>query len=934
MARRFVRIDLSDTARDFRLVALEPGVPLLDKSSGTAKILFRWLGGLVAEPEWDQESVNFFVRDEQGGRIEDVQCQLASVEDLKGILKADVEAVRERLINVKPETSTERAVHKLICAQFLDLIDNPNRLDRDNYFFRYRDVQGHWRLVWCWGYQRIEQQPATPLVCMAADCSLLFVRRPGESAKCPGCAAHVALAPVRRKSHKGRWAAALLLLLLAVLLGYRLLDRLSLQVTPEQWAGTVGERVEFQVMSAGLFGLGRHDVTREVEMRPDDPRIVRIDTVEDVAVAVSPGQTKIRFVLGKSHRFATATMTVAAAADQPASAQAPAAEIAKLPAVEAGKESSAHAGKPADAAKPSDAGTQPVMEPAKEPVAETRKGPSDAMPAAAAGDRPAELAIVSDQGARVRFPAGAQFSDFRVEARYADGMTRLVTQKAALSTAEDDEKSPVSFEEGRLVGVRPGRTTVMAEFEGVRTKTGLNVEVLGPDALVLRNAKGKPIDALQMRVGERLGLGADLTVLRGDADVSKQCAVAPMTPAVVKFDQEARSLVAVAPGQSPVKFSQGDKSLLAMVQVTPPGDAAVVAEPITELRLEPVEATIHPGQGILYQVTGMRGGQRRVLGPQDGIRLSIVDGAVASPIGGTAVQGEGPGRTEILARVGQQQAQAILHVTSGEGVPQAVVEVLPGVGVGVVEGMGPGVEYFDADGVHRIQPVVRPVGPAGAMLVDVPGAAVAVRPTETLTIEPRRVSVQVGESTPPYVVALRGADGAQRVVKGAKLVAEDPILVRDGKDPARFTAQSLGRTQVRATYGGREAIADVTVAGERFTTIKTAMADQGERDFEVSAEIIAADCDTPLEYRVYVAGQTPSGKWTPSQQQGRSRRAVVESPRITTGPPSASYQLMFEARDPRDKSIQKYPYTFRLGRTIEEVKSSAAPKAGKPAAAK
>ena len=240
MARRFVRIDLSDTARDFRLVALEPGVPLLDKSSGTAKILFRWLGGLVAEPEWDQESVNFFVRDEQGGRIEDVQCQLASVEDLKGILKADVEAVRERLINVKPETSTERAVHKLICAQFLDLIDNPNRLDRDNYFFRYRDVQGHWRLVWCWGYQRIEQQPATPLVCMAADCSLLFVRRPGESAKCPGCAAHVALAPVRRKSHKGRWVAALLLLLLAVLLGYRLLDRLSLQVTPEQWAGTVG----------------------------------------------------------------------------------------------------------------------------------------------------------------------------------------------------------------------------------------------------------------------------------------------------------------------------------------------------------------------------------------------------------------------------------------------------------------------------------------------------------------------------------------------------------------------------------------------------------------------------------------------------------------------------------------------------------------------
>lgn len=929
MARRFVRIDLSDTARDFRPVALEPGVPLLDKSHGTARILFRWLGGLVAEPEWDEESVNFFVRDEFGGRIEDVQCQLASVEDLKGILKDDVETVRERLGKVKPETSTERAVHKLVCAQFLDLVDNPNRVDRDNYFFRYRDVQGRWRLVWCWGYQRIDQQPATPLVCTAADCSLLFVRRAGESAKCPGCAAHVALAPVRPKSNKWRWAAALLLLLLASLLGYRLLGRLSLQVTPDRWAGTVGQRVTFQVTSTGLFGLGRRDVTREVEMRPDDPRIVRIDPVEDVAVAVSPGQTKIRFVWGKSPRVATATMTVAAADPTAETSKESPAETAKEPTAGAGKETPAQAGKPVEAGKES------PTETAKEPVAGTRKESSDAMPAgAASGQRPAEVAIVSDQGARVRIPVGAPFSDFRVEARYADGMTRLVTQKAALSTPEGAEKSPVSFNEGRLVGVRPGRTTVQAEFEGVRAETGLNVEVLASDALVLRNAEGKVVDGAEMQVGQRLGLGTDLSVFHGDVDITKQCAVAPMTPAVVKFDAETRALVAVAAGQSPVKFSEGDKSLLAVVQVTPPQDASVTAEPITELKLEPVEATIHPGQGLFYQVTGVRGGQRRALGPQDAIRLSIVDGAVASPIGGTAVQGERPGRTEVVARVGQQQAKAVLHVTSGKDAPQAIVELVPG--ARVVEGWGPDVEYFDIDGVHRLKPAERRVRPAGEMIVDVPGAAVVVRPTETLTIEPRRVSVKVGESTPPYVVTLRAADGTQRVVEGAKLVADDPILVRDGKDPSRFTAQSLGRTQVRATYGGREAIADVTVSGERFTTIKTAIADQGDRDFEVSAEIIAADADAPLEYRVYVAGKTPSGDWTPSQVVGGSRRATVQSPRITTGPASASYQLIFEARDPRDKSIQKYPYTFRLGRTIEEVKPSAKPAAGtgKPASAK
>ena len=110
MARRFVRVDLSDGARDFRPVAIEPGVAVLDRPGATAKILFKWLGGMVAEPEWRGDRVDFFVRDDHGGRLEEVVCQPASSEDLQGLLKDDMALLSERLEKAKADSSTERAV--------------------------------------------------------------------------------------------------------------------------------------------------------------------------------------------------------------------------------------------------------------------------------------------------------------------------------------------------------------------------------------------------------------------------------------------------------------------------------------------------------------------------------------------------------------------------------------------------------------------------------------------------------------------------------------------------------------------------------------------------------------------------------------------------------------------------------------------------------
>ena len=60
MATRIVRIDHSAAAHDFQPVALEPGVPLLDRTGAHYSVLRRWLGEFVAEPNWEtDQSVSF-----------------------------------------------------------------------------------------------------------------------------------------------------------------------------------------------------------------------------------------------------------------------------------------------------------------------------------------------------------------------------------------------------------------------------------------------------------------------------------------------------------------------------------------------------------------------------------------------------------------------------------------------------------------------------------------------------------------------------------------------------------------------------------------------------------------------------------------------------------------------------------------------------------
>ena len=141
MATRFVRIDLSDGARDFRPLAIEPGLAMLDKGGANARILFRWIGGMAAEPVWEGRIASTSMSaTTEGGRLEEVLCQPADELELRGSLKDEIARLRERIQHARAETPSERSFHKLVLRTLADLLDNPDRTDLDNYFFRYRDV--------------------------------------------------------------------------------------------------------------------------------------------------------------------------------------------------------------------------------------------------------------------------------------------------------------------------------------------------------------------------------------------------------------------------------------------------------------------------------------------------------------------------------------------------------------------------------------------------------------------------------------------------------------------------------------------------------------------------------------------------------------------------------------------------------------------------
>ena len=185
--------------------------------------------------------------------------------------------------------------------------------------------------------------------------------------------------------------------------------------------------------------------------------------------------------------------------------------------------------------------------------------------------------------------------------------------------------------------------------------------------------------------------------------------------------------------------------------------------------------------------------------------------------------------------------------------------------------------------------------------------AVQVGSPETLAFDPPQLSIGVGEITPLVKVTATGPDGSQTSACRPMVESADPNIVdRVPASPGCFVAKALGQTQLKASYKGREATCTVSVSGKRFQDVKWTVT-RGKDDFTVNIEVLAAESEGELEYRVYREGATPEENWVPNQPEARGRKASLRTPAIPYGQRDEVYHLVIEARDKAGKSIQKYP---------------------------
>ena len=189
MTDPFMRVDVSQASRDFQPVALEPGLPLLDRSNSNGQTLRKWLGALVAEPERVGDRVGYYVRDDESRRIDSVFCVPVSEKDLAGELAKEFKELQQRIVASKPQSTNEQLIHRVVSEQIRGLADENNARDRRTCLFKFRDGKNKLHLVWAPGYRRRDNEPAAPLVCTNPTCSHLFLQRRDSGAKCPVCQA-------------------------------------------------------------------------------------------------------------------------------------------------------------------------------------------------------------------------------------------------------------------------------------------------------------------------------------------------------------------------------------------------------------------------------------------------------------------------------------------------------------------------------------------------------------------------------------------------------------------------------------------------------------------------------------------------------------------------------------------------------------------------
>ena len=436
-----------------------------------------------------------------------------------------------------------------------------------------------------------------------------------------------------------------------------------------------------------------------------------------------------------------------------------------------------------------------------------------------------------------------------------------ITDLASVAWQSDNRR--IARVEGRaLIAVQPGQANITASV-GSMTSPPAKVSVVDSIADPLR---AEP-RAIRLAVGQGVRVGSELTVSRGDMDVSAMCTVASLQPDCVRYIPETRTLVGVAPGPAQVALTLGDKCTNVAVEVSSVAVSGTGAEAVAgDVRIEPANTILAPGQGDTLRVFA---------GLADctaAVTLVSSDPKVVA-IRGNTVCALAPGNAEIYARFPGGTALGRAYVTvNNEQITELVADPLRLEAGDAARLLILGRTAF---GIHELFPqadlklsahgqnpaaIALPGGTwvkgvaAGEAVVEMTwrnnlkeqvAVTVASGPWSDLQIRPAQATLNKGQALKYEVTAVKG--GRVRVVgpdQGLQLVVGD-ANVAQVLDDLSVGAKQEGRTTVVAKFGSlsAEAALDV-VAGNAVATgvvgsggvivqpPGVTMTDRGERVFQ------------------------------------------------------------------------------------------------------
>ncbi len=674
MVTPFVRVDVSNSSRDFEPTILEPGLPLLDERNSRYTILRRWLGAFVAEPERKDNEIGFYLTTPSGARIERAECLPVSEDDLKTGLKQEFEKLFSAVAKAETRTSDEQKILAVVRQELGALQSEARKHERSFYLFKYRDANRQLRLVWCPGFHRKDADPSPPVVCTNGACLALFVRR-GGSRQCPVCQVRAASADERKPSdsRRGGLLIATALLLIVALGGwYRFFgpgvrpspdatDTLrpakldtNLVVSPGTWSGPVGGRIEFTVKTSSA-------ADEVVLIQSDNPRVLTVDEEAMVGTALSPGTATLTFKRGSHSRQVVCIVST------PTKPEKLLLEPDKLM-LGRGTTARIHAiGLYADERR---VDLSEVVEWSVSPrsIVSLYKGllegmsPGGAKVQARYRASPKELFVEASANVSV---VDLDFKTLKLElerSKIAVGESTAYSAKAATKTGEWLSAAESSFLDlklepneaivvhgTRIQALKPGQVQITGRFLGLADTVKL--EVVAPTLAASVKLAVKP-DGLGLTVGEI----ASLSIQASASDLPLR--VVSSRPDVVQVNDFGR-LVGRSAGQCQVDIIQGQEIVSVPVTVTP--------ELYNKLAFVPARISVPIGDSTHFRIVGKTASREMVeIAPEvlDWIGLPQPDVAVLdrAQLQAYGLKPTGADLETLSVRFAGQEAKASLEV--------------------------------------------------------------------------------------------------------------------------------------------------------------------------------------------------------------------------------------------------------------------------------